>query len=148
VGISLVVAPLTSTLMSSVPVHRAGVASAINNAISRVGQPIVVAFIFIVVSGTFYAALASHVPGIDANSAAIRKQIQPLNPPPASTPPQLATAAREASTDAFHLASLVTAGLLAAGAAVNYVGLRGDPSPMTERGAGTSEAASEAAPGG
>ena len=30
-------APLTSTLMSSVPVARAGLGSAINNAISRVG---------------------------------------------------------------------------------------------------------------
>ena len=36
-GLSLVVAPLTSTLMSSVPVGNAGLASAINNSISRVG---------------------------------------------------------------------------------------------------------------
>ena len=40
VGISLVVAPLTTTLMGSVPVSNAGLASAINNAISRVGQPL------------------------------------------------------------------------------------------------------------
>jgi EmrB/QacA subfamily drug resistance transporter len=151
VGISMVVAPLTSTLMSSVPVHNAGVASAINNAISRVGQPIVVALIFIVVSGAFYAALASHVPGVDANSAAIRKEVQPLNPAASSAPPDLISAAREASTDAFHLAALVTAGLLAAGAAVNYLGLREGASSTTERAADTAEQAAGAAspkPGG
>jgi len=139
VGISLVVAPLTSTLMSSVPVHNAGVASAINNAISRVGQPILVALIFIVVSGAFYAALASHVSGVDANSAAIRKEVQPLNPPASSAPPEFVAAAREASTDAFHLAALVTAGLLTTGAAVNYLGLR-EGTSTTERARGTAQA--------
>jgi EmrB/QacA subfamily drug resistance transporter len=140
-GISMVVAPLTSTLMSSVPVHNAGVASAVNNAISRVGQPIVVALIFIVVSGAFYAALASHVPGLDANSATIRTEYQPLNPPPSSATPDVATAAREASTDAFHLASLVTAALLTAGAAVNYLGLREGAPSTAERAVGTAEGA-------
>jgi hypothetical protein len=117
------------------------VASAINNAISRVGQPIVAALIFIVVSGAFYAALASHVPGVDANSASLRSQVQPLNPPAASVPAAVVSAAREASTDAFHLAALVSAGLLTAGAAVNYLGLRGDPSSMAEAAAATPEAA-------
>jgi EmrB/QacA subfamily drug resistance transporter len=141
VGISLVVAPLTSTLMSSVPVHNAGVASAINNAISRVGAPILNALVFIVVTGAFYAALASHVPGVDANSAAIRREVQPLNPPASSAPGPVAAAAREASTDAFHLAAMVSAALLAAGAAVNYVGLGEGRSPATERAAGTPEGA-------
>ena len=60
------VAPLTSTLMSSVPTGNAGVASAINNAISRVGQPILAALIFVVVSGTFYATLGA-IAGVDPN---------------------------------------------------------------------------------
>ena len=66
VGISLVVAPLTTTLMGSVPVSNAGLASAINNAVSRVGQPLLSALIFVVVSGAFYAALAGAVPGFDS----------------------------------------------------------------------------------
>lgn len=126
VGLSLVVAPLTATLMSSVPTRNAGLASAINNAISRVGQPIVAAVIFIVVSGTFYTTLASRVPGVDASSPELRGAVQPLNPPAEGTPPQLALAAREASTDAFHFAALIAAGLLVAGAAANYVGLRNE----------------------
>jgi predicted MFS family arabinose efflux permease len=122
-GIALVVAPLTTTLMSSVPVRNAGLASAINNAIARVGQPLLAAVIFIVVSGTFYATLAREVPGLDPNSPTIRHDVQPLNPPVASVPPAVVAASREASTDAFHLAALVGAGLLFAGSAVNGLGL-------------------------
>jgi MFS family permease len=128
IGISLVVAPLTSTLMSSVPVRNAGIGSAINNAISRVGYPLLAAVIFIVVSGSFYATLAARVPGVDPADPALRAQVQPLNPPPPDTPPEIRTAATEASTDAFHLASLVGAGLLILGAVVNWVGL-GERSP-------------------
>jgi EmrB/QacA subfamily drug resistance transporter len=124
IGIALLVAPLTTALMGSVPQRNAGVASAINNALSRVGQPLIAAAVFIVVSGTFYASLAAAAPGTDPNSAELRAAYQPLNPPPADANPELADAAREASTDAFHLAVLVGAGLLAAGAVVNAVGLR------------------------
>jgi len=147
VGISLVVAPLTSTLMSSVPVHNAGLASAINNAISRVGQPILAAVIFIVVSGAFYSALAAHGSGVDPSSPEIRREFQPLNPPASSAPPQLAAAAREASTDAFHLAAIVGALLLVTGAAVNYVGLR-EGTSTAERAGTTNAAAGWAAPEG
>jgi EmrB/QacA subfamily drug resistance transporter len=124
IGISLVVAPLTSALMASVPVRNAGLGSAINNAVSRVGAPLLSAIIFIVVSGTFYATLAARVPGIDPASPEIRELVQPINPPKPETPPEIREAARAASTDAFHVASIVCAVLLAGGAAVNLVGLR------------------------
>ncbi len=132
VGISLVVAPLTSTLMSSVPVRNAGVASAINNAVSRIGQPILLAVIFIVVTGSFYASLASAVPGLDPESPELRAQVQPLNPPKPGTPLAVADAAREASTEALHLAAMVCAGLLLAGAAANWYGLRPSPEAGTQ----------------
>ena len=124
IGISMVVAPLTSTLMSSVPVSNAGLASAVNNAISRVGQPLLSAVIFIVITASFYGSLAAKVPGVDASDPALRAAVQPLDQPLASTDPAIAAAARAASTDAFRLAILVSAALLAAGAAVNFVGLR------------------------
>jgi EmrB/QacA subfamily drug resistance transporter len=123
-GIALVVAPLTATLMGSVPVRLAATASAVNNAISRVGQPILAAVIFVVVSGAFYVALGG-VADVDPNDPALRSAIQPLTLPPAGTDPALAEAARIASIDAFHLASLASAILLLAGAATNWFGLRG-----------------------
>ncbi|MFN8621040.1 MAG: MFS transporter [Chloroflexota bacterium] len=124
-GIMLVVAPLTTTLMASVPVRNAGVGSAINNAISRVGQPLIVALLFIPITAVFQGALASSAPSIDLADPAVRAAVQPLNPPPADLPPDQASAVDAASTDAFHLAMLVTALLLAGGAVVNGVGLPG-----------------------
>ena len=131
-GMSLVVAPLTNTLMGSVPERSAGLGSAINNSISRVGQPLLGAIIFVAVSATFYATLGTLQPDLDTTSAEVRQQFQPLNPPQDVTPEQ-ATAATQASMDAFHLAMLVAAALLVVGAVISYVGLRADrPARSTE----------------
>jgi EmrB/QacA subfamily drug resistance transporter len=124
VGITLVVAPLTTALMASVPVRNAGLGSAINNAVSRVGQPLILAILFIAISATFYGVLQSLVPGLDTSAAEVRQELQPLNPPPPDAPPEVATATDQASTDAFHLAMLVNAAMLLTGAAVNGFGLR------------------------
>lgn len=135
IGISILVAPLTTALMGSVPVRNAGIASAINNALSRVGQPLVAAAIFIVVSGTFYSTLAAAVPGTDPNSPELRSTYEPLNPPPAEASPALAAAAKQASTDAYHVAVMVAAALLVAGAVVNAIGLREPSRARTQSGA-------------
>jgi predicted MFS family arabinose efflux permease len=126
IGIALVVAPLTSTLMSSVPVGRAGLASAINNALSRVGQPLASAAIFILITDRFYASLVASVPGLDPRSGDLRAAVQPLNAPDPSVGAAIEQAARLASTDSFHAAILVVAGLLLAGAWVNWRWLRAD----------------------
>ncbi len=123
-GISLVVAPLTTTLMGSVPVANAGLASAINNSISRIGQPLLSAVIFVVVSGSFYAALAGAVPGFDPSDPAARSLVQPLNKPGAGATDALVDAARVASVDAFRVAAGVCASLLLGGALANWIGLR------------------------
>jgi EmrB/QacA subfamily drug resistance transporter len=125
IGISLVVAPLTSTLMASVPTRNAGLGSAINNAVSRVGTPLLGAVLFIAVSATFYAGLASRVPGLDTSDPTVRAQIAPLNPPKPGVPEEQAVAAREASVDAFRLAAVLSAALLVGGAVTNGLGLRG-----------------------
>jgi EmrB/QacA subfamily drug resistance transporter len=127
IGISLVVAPLTSALMSSIPVRNAGLGSAINNAISRVGQPLLAAVIFIVVSGSFYTTLAERVPGLDPSAPEVRAAVQPLNRPAPGTDARIAEAARVASTDAYRLAMLVGVALLVAGGLTNWVGLRDRP---------------------
>jgi len=124
VGISLLVAPLTSTLMNSIPSRRAGLGSAINNAISRVGAPLVGALIFIAISATFYSVLGS-ISGLDTSSGDVRQAFQPLNIPLGDPPPEQLAAARQASVDAFRQAMLVSAGLLVIGAVVSWFGLRG-----------------------
>lgn len=141
VGISLVVAPLTSTLMSSVPGRFSGLGSAINNSISRVGQPLLGAIIFVAISATFYASLGSIMPGLNTSDPGVRRAFQPLNPPAAGTAPDQLTAATQASMDAFHLAMLVAAVLLVIGGLVSWFGLRDqrtteqliDPTTMPRR---------------
>jgi EmrB/QacA subfamily drug resistance transporter len=148
VGISLVVAPLTTTLMGSVPVANAGLASAINNAVSRVGQPLLSAVIFVVVSGAFYATLAATVPGFDAADPEMRALVQPLNQPRAGAPAELGDAAQDASVDAFHLAAAACAVLLLAGSATNWIGLRqrpGEDAALPREPVEAVEAAGEAA---
>jgi EmrB/QacA subfamily drug resistance transporter len=143
-GLSIMVAPLTTALMSSVPVRHSGLASAINNAISRVGPQLIGALVFIVVTGSFYAALADRVPDVDVSSPEVRQQVEPLNPPEPEAPDEVAAAARQASTDAFHLAMLVAALSCFAGAAVNAVGIR-NPQP-DQRSAAEAEEPAPAAP--
>jgi EmrB/QacA subfamily drug resistance transporter len=132
-GLSMMVAPLTTALMTSVPASNSGVASAVNNAISRVGSPLVNALIFVAVASSFYASIATLVPSADATSPEFRSKVAPLNQPPPDVSPEVRSAARTASTDAFHLAMMVSAGLLVAGAAVNAVGIR-NPAPTGRRG--------------
>jgi EmrB/QacA subfamily drug resistance transporter len=124
IGISLVVAPLTTTLMGSIPPRNAGLGSAINNALSRVGTPLIGAVIFVVVSASFYGGLASRVPGIDVSDPEVRAAIAPLNPPKAGVPADQAAAAKEASVDSFRTASILSAILLVGGSAANLFGLR------------------------
>jgi EmrB/QacA subfamily drug resistance transporter len=128
IGLAVMVAPLTTALMTSVPVRNAGVASAVNNAISRVGPQLAGAVIFVAVTASFYAGLHERVPSIDVNDPAVRRMISPLNVVEPSNPAapnvgRLVDAQREASTDAFHLAMLIGASLLAAGAITNAVGI-------------------------
>ena len=124
-GMAMVVAPLTSTLMSSIPARNSGLGSAINNALSRVGQPLLGAVIFVAITASFYSALGARVPGFDPADPATRSAVVPLNPPKAATRPEVVDAAKVASVDAFHLAALVSAGLLIAGSITSGVGLRG-----------------------
>ena len=125
VGITLVVAPLTTALMNSIPVRNAGLGSAINNAVSRVGQPLIMAILFIAISATFYSSISTHITGLDTASSQVRQEIQPLNPPKIQLPADQLATVNQASTDAFHLAMLVNTLLLLAGAGVNAIGLKG-----------------------
>jgi EmrB/QacA subfamily drug resistance transporter len=127
-GLMIMVAPLTTALMRSVPVRHSGVASAFNNAVSRVGPQLAGALIFIAISASFYASLASAVP--EMSSAAAREQATPLNPVGDDVDPRVAAAARDASTESFHVAMLVAALMCLGGAAVNAVGIR---NPAKER---------------
>jgi EmrB/QacA subfamily drug resistance transporter len=133
IGLMIMVAPLTTALMTSVPPQNSGVASAVNNAISRVGPQLAGALIFVAIASSFYHGIASRVPGVDTSSSSFRAKVAPLNQPTGNVPPAVRRAAQAASTEAFHIAMLISAGLLVAGAAVNAVGIRNPAGPAWMR---------------
>jgi EmrB/QacA subfamily drug resistance transporter len=126
-GLSLLVAPLTNTLMGAIPPRFSGLGSALNNAIARVGQPLLGALIFVAISSVFYTHLASLAPGLDAADPAVRATFAPLNPPRSGATPDEVRAAAQASIAAFHDALRIAAVMVAIGAAVSWVGLRQAP---------------------
>ena len=62
-GLSATVAPLTNTVLGSVPQHNAGVASGINNQIARVASLLAIAAVGAVVAATFESELGRE--GVD-----------------------------------------------------------------------------------
>ena len=143
IGIMMLVAPLTTALMTSVPKRNAGLGSAINNAISRVGPQLAGALIFVAISATFYAGLHARVPSLDVSSPAVHQELPPLNRPDPSVPSSTKLAAKDASTHSFHVAMVLSAGLLIVGAGVNWFGIRNRGGGPVEAGL---EPAEEAAP--
>ncbi|MEO6797774.1 MAG: MFS transporter [Candidatus Dormibacter sp.] len=125
IGLCMLVAPLTTALMASVPARNAGLGSAINNAISRVGPQLAGALIFVFLTSAFYAYIANRRPGLDVASPQFRKLVSPLNP---SGNAGLAGLVRDASTSSFHLAMLLGAALLLVGALVNALWIQNAPS--------------------
>jgi EmrB/QacA subfamily drug resistance transporter len=123
-GMAILVAPLTTALMTSLPPRNAGLASAINNAVSRVGPQLLGALLFILVTAGFYAGLADRLPGVDVAASAFRTSVAPFNPPTAGTGADVAAAARVASIAAFRLAMAIGAGVMLAGGVLNLVGIR------------------------
>jgi EmrB/QacA subfamily drug resistance transporter len=121
IGLMILVAPLTTALMTSVPVRNSGVASAINNAISRVGPQLAGALIFVFITANFYSYLAGKLSGIDVTSPGFRAAVSPLNTP---TDPSLVGVVRDASAASFHIAMLVAGVLLIIGALVNAIGIQ------------------------
>jgi hypothetical protein len=128
-GLSLLVAPLTTALMRSIPAKNAGLGSAINNAISRVGPQLAGALIFVFITASFYGYVASHRADVNVNDPAFRKAVSPLNP---SGILGMGNLVRDASTASFHLAMIVGAALLILGAIVNAIGIQ-DPGRAVER---------------
>src|SRR6476469_8472947 len=111
-GLSATVAPLTATVLDSVEERHAGIASGINNGISRVAGLLAIAILGAVISAQFGSVLNEKLGGGPLTPAASRAvedaKAQPLGlPKTAGLDPaeagQVRAAARDASTSAFRL---------------------------------------------
>ncbi len=96
-GMALVIAPLTTTVMGAVSQEHSGVASGINNAVSRASGLLFIAVLGIVVAATFNNALDGHVATLHlapaAQHALDAQRVRLAGTPP---PPGLDAATRDA----------------------------------------------------
>ena len=132
IGLSATVAPLTATVLDSVDEHHVGIASGVNNGVSRVAGLLAIAVLGAVISGSFSSTLDEDLgnrplepPAARAVDAAKEK---PLAVPstgrlPAAEAKRVKAAAADASTSAFHLSVLIAGLLMIVGGVVAGIGI-------------------------
>lgn len=139
-GMAITIAPLTTAVMGSVPGHRSGIASGVNNAVSRVASLLAIAVFGIIVASAFTGEFDGRLDTIalspDAR-AAVDARADELAA--AETPPGLDEPTRVAVDGAidrsflrgFRVAMLVAAGMAALAALAAAWLVEGRPRPAT-----------------
>ncbi len=144
-GLAATVAPLTATVLDSVSERQVGIASGVNNEVSRVAGLLAIAVLGAVISAHFGARLDSELGSRPLSPAATRAvgeaKEQPLGVPEvdevgAVEAPRIVAASADASTSALHLGALLAGLLMIVGGIAAGVGIRNprrpDPEPVEE----------------
>ncbi len=131
-GLSMTVAPLTATVLAAVDDEHAGIASGVNNAVSRVAGLVGVAAIGALIASSFGTEIDSRLEGGGfsgaANAAVEASKDRPLSSPelggvPAPERPRVQQTIDDASTDTFRLGMGVSAVLVMLGGVVAGFGI-------------------------
>ena len=132
-GLSITVAPLTSTVLADADESNAGIASGVNNAIARVAGLVAIAAVGAVVAASFESRLQDEV-GDQANRPEVATAVEAARDQPLSAvevqgvPEEVATSVREAAEDAsvgaFRVGVLIATALVALGGILGLVGIR------------------------
>jgi hypothetical protein len=131
-GLSMTVAPLTSTVLAAVDEKHAGVASGVNNAIARIAGLLAIAVLGAVVSSRFATVVDQRLgdrplPNV-ARAAVAEAKARSLTTAPANRVPpperaQVRKALEAGSESAFHLGLGLGAVLVFAGGVVSLAGI-------------------------
>jgi hypothetical protein len=133
VGLSATVAPLTATALNSVEERRAGVASGINNGVSRVAGLLAIAILGAVIAGVFKSTIDDELAGRSLSPPAERAVAEAKEKSLASADTsglrgEEATFVTRASTDAsergFHIGMALGGGLMIAGGVIAGIGIQ------------------------
>jgi len=133
VGLSATVAPLTATVLDSVDEHRVGIASGVNNGVSRVAGLLAIAVLGAVISASFGAKLDDQLgtaPLSGAAATAVEEaKEKPLAVPaaedlPAAEADRVTQAAADASTSSFRLGLGIAGILMIVGGIVAGLGVQ------------------------
>ncbi len=139
-GLSATVAPLTATALNSVPENQVGIASGINNGVSRVAGLLAIAVLGAVVSGQFTSSVDDNLAGTQLSPAAAsvvsdakdnplqRPNTNGLSPAEAR---EVDSATASGAEDGFHLAMMMAGTLMIIGGAIAGIWLR-NPKRETE----------------
>ncbi len=154
-GLSMTVAPLTTTVLDAVEERHVGIASGVNNAVARVAGVLAIAALGAIVSAQFASALDDRTAGEtlspQAHTAIDDAKEQPLSggevgDVPRAEATSLDAAITDSSTSAFHLGMLIGAGLMGVGGAISLVSVRNPErgeEPELEPGPGSAATAGE-----
>jgi EmrB/QacA subfamily drug resistance transporter len=132
-GLAMLVAPLTATVLGAVDEGHAGVAAAVNTTLSRVAQLFAVAVLGTVVSIAFAnhvdAALGRTAHGPGSRVAISRAKREPLGSPSLAGVSSgervlLRATFEDASVHAFRVADVIAAVLVASGGLIAFAGFR------------------------
>ena len=141
IGLTMTVAPLTTTVLAGVESHSEGIASAVNNAVARIAGLLGTAGIGAIVAAhfatTLHARLGARTLGSGARAAVEAARHLVLGHPsvrglPAAQGHAIVGAANAASISSFHLGIVIAAGLLALGAVIGVAGVRNPSRPAAQ----------------
>ncbi len=141
-GMAISVAPLTTVVMSSVDLRHAGLASGINNAVSRTAGLLAIALASLALVLVFSAALDSRVAALnlepETHKAIEAQRIQlAATAVPAGVSDSVAAQIRQAINDSFvtgfRFVALIGAGLALASALSAWLMIEGQPAVRTDR---------------
>jgi predicted MFS family arabinose efflux permease len=124
-GLAATVAPLTATVLGSVPTGYSGLASGTNNAVSRIASLLAIAAVGAAVSAAFVARLEhdlGRAPGAHAVIETARTR-----PLVTTGPPAAHTALVDASVHAFRSGMELAAALAVLGGLISFLGIENPP---------------------
>jgi EmrB/QacA subfamily drug resistance transporter len=141
-GLSATVAPLTATALDSVEERRVGIASGVNNGVSRVAGLLAIAILGAVISGSFATTVDDRLSGQQLSAAGTRAVEQAKQKPfgsartgqlPPAEAERVDAAVTEASEGGFHLGMGLSGGLMIVGGLIAGAGLRNPERPREPR---------------